>query len=293
MSIKITAVGAALALVCGAISVSFLQAEAQEVVAKTPILPLPRTGPITGTIGSIEYTLNRRGSAFSLDVRNAEQGTLWFWVGWYDQQKRLFSIRRMFVTVTSTGTGLGIALAEKYLQAYHYRLVYFGKAQPLDPPRPRFEMRMTEPARPELVYTTPDFALAFTVTQRQVGFVLRNTSSAPIRVIWDESAFIDHSGRAHRVMHEGIRYSERDRSMVPTLVPPGASLSDFLFPTSYVSWVGNEWVERPLYMPWEATPFTLGAFLTLEVRGQKAGLSFRFTAMGSAWPQEIIEMFGE
>lgn len=76
--------------------------------------------------------------------------------------------------------------------------------------------------------------------------------------------------------------------MPPTFVPPGAEVKDLFFPTSYVRWNDSEWVRSPLYGWGWTDPFTLGMFLTLEVRGKKVGLPFKFATPGAAWSEQVL-----
>lgn len=86
-------------------------------------------------------------------------------------------------------------------------------------------------------------------TSEQFYFTLTNVSSFTEKLVWDEAAFVDYSGKTSRVMHSGIRYSERDASMPESTIIKGASLEDIACPTSnvYYSDVSKDWRTKSMY----------------------------------------------
>jgi len=81
----------------------------------------------------------------------------------------------------------------------------------------------------------------------EFAFILTNKSKHSIKIIWDEAAFVDENGVAHRVMHTGVRYIDRDNPKPPTTVPSGSTIIDYILPTDYVYW--DHWDER-----WQSQP---------------------------------------
>lgn len=179
--------------------------------ARTPIVPMTNR---VGAIAGLEYEVAVVQADIMLIIRNgastATANSLAFWIGLYDGQRRLDSVVRVVIsgpvepnTLTSGNAPL-LSFAPSF-----YRLVYWGESAP-DAPRPVMRpFRMVSPSQPGLTYTSPDIALTFSISREQIGFVLRNRSPQPVRVHWEESAFIDEMGRSHRVMHEGVRYTQR------------------------------------------------------------------------------------
>ena len=47
-------------------------------------------------------------------------------------------------------------------------------------------------------------------------FVLSNRTDHSIKIIWDEAVFVDEKGRSKRVMHSGVKYTERNNPQPPT-----------------------------------------------------------------------------
>ena len=93
------------------------------------------------------------------------------------------------------------------------------------------------------------------VSDCHFNFRLANLSDNTIRIPWDEVVYIDADRIAGRVMHSGIKYSDRNASQPATVIPKGTSVSDFVLPTDNVYW--NEWSYADNnYFPgaWEETP---------------------------------------
>jgi hypothetical protein len=92
------------------------------------------------------------------------------------------------------------------------------------------------------------------VGSRQIGFLIQNKTDYSVKIPWDEAAFVDESGRSHRVMHSGVKYTDRDKSQPPSVIVRKGSIEDIVFPTDYVSWESGSrysagsWDERPLFL---------------------------------------------
>jgi len=86
----------------------------------------------------------------------------------------------------------------------------------------------------------------------QMAFSLENKADRPIQIPWDEAAFVDESGRSHRVMHASVKFADREKPQAPSVVPPKELLEDIVAPTDYVRWVegkrstAGRWEEESL-----------------------------------------------
>lgn len=87
------------------------------------------------------------------------------------------------------------------------------------------------------------------VSTKQFNFELKNKSNHSLKVDWDDISFVDISKKAGRVMHAGVKYSEKNSSQPATTVPKGASISDILLPTENVYYISGQyggWREKNL-----------------------------------------------
>lgn len=88
------------------------------------------------------------------------------------------------------------------------------------------------------------------VDQKQFNFTLTNKSGHSLKINWDDVSYVNTKGQVGRVMHSGVKYTDRNNSQPATTVPKGASISDILLPTDNVYFVSGQyggWRENYLY----------------------------------------------
>jgi hypothetical protein len=44
----------------------------------------------------------------------------------------------------------------------------------------------------------------------QLGFNLLNKSGSPVRILWDDAAYVDITGQSRRVIHSGVKLVDRN-----------------------------------------------------------------------------------
>lgn len=83
----------------------------------------------------------------------------------------------------------------------------------------------------------------------QFNFVLKNVSDNTLKVVWNEAVFVDVDGSTSKVMHEGIKYSQREADQPASTIIKGAKLEDLAAPTDkvYYSDVLKKWISKSLY----------------------------------------------
>ncbi len=85
-----------------------------------------------------------------------------------------------------------------------------------------------------------------------LSFEVTNKTENSIKIIWDEAAYIDYNGKSGKVMHSGIKYTDRNLSQPPTIIPRGSTISDIVIPnenvyySDYSGWQ-KEYLFRKLY----------------------------------------------
>ena len=97
----------------------------------------------------------------------------------------------------------------------------------------------------------------------QFNFVLKNVSDNSIKVIWNEAVFVDVDGSTSKIMHSGIKYSQRESDQPASTIIKGAKLDDLAAPTDrvYYSDVLKEWTSKSLYV--NANPQKSGQIIKL------------------------------
>jgi hypothetical protein len=76
-----------------------------------------------------------------------------------------------------------------------------------------------------------------------------NRSPRSVSIDWNRSVLVDPAGRARRLIHRGVRLADRGGASVPTTVPAGASIDDFLYPADAITFTSGR------YGGWSAPPF--------------------------------------
>jgi hypothetical protein len=99
--------------------------------------------------------------------------------------------------------------------------------------------------------------IAWLATSSSLSFIMENKTDHSIKIIWDEAAFVDDKGVSHRIMHSGVKYTDRNSSQPPTVVVRKGRIDDIIVPTDYVyfdeGYYGQyytkkaEWKEKPFY----------------------------------------------
>ena len=87
------------------------------------------------------------------------------------------------------------------------------------------------------------------VSGKQFNFDLKNKSGHTLKINWDDISYVNCDGKTGRIMHSGVKYTDRNNSQPSSTVPKGASLSDILLPTDNVYFVSGQyggWREKYL-----------------------------------------------
>ena len=79
------------------------------------------------------------------------------------------------------------------------------------------------------------------VGSKQFNFTLKNKSGHTLKINWDDISYVDTKGQVGRVMHAGVKYTDRNNSQPATTVPKGANISDILLPTENVYFVSGQY----------------------------------------------------
>lgn len=110
----------------------------------------------------------------------------------------------------------------------------------------------------ENVYVDDYVSIKWSSRHDRLLLDLVNKTDHPIKIVWDESAFIDPDGISSRVMHEGVVYGNRSSSQPPTVVPRGGRILDQILPVSLASYSNSQWVHGPLFPGHTVPAFAYG-----------------------------------
>lgn len=77
---------------------------------------------------------------------------------------------------------------------------------------------------------------------KQFDFELKNKTKNTIKVIWDEAVYVDTDGSSSKVMHDGVKYTDRNESQKPTVIAPLSFINDLVLPTKNVYYETNPYM---------------------------------------------------
>jgi hypothetical protein len=95
-------------------------------------------------------------------------------------------------------------------------------------------------------------------TSERILFRLTNKTGSPMRILWDDAVYVDHRNVRHRVMHSGVKCSDRNESYPATVIDAGQMISDFVYPAGvayYRSGPRGKWVQ-PAFLPSPMRPLS-------------------------------------
>ena len=66
----------------------------------------------------------------------------------------------------------------------------------------------------------------------EFDFQLINKTNKTIKVIWDDAAYVDENGNSSNIMHNGVKYTDRNESQKASVIVKKGKLNDAILPTS-------------------------------------------------------------
>ena len=88
------------------------------------------------------------------------------------------------------------------------------------------------------------------IGSKQIMFSIENKTDHSIKLIWDEAAYMDEDSQSRRVLHEGVKYSEKNSPSPPSVIMKNGILNDIIVPTDNVYYISGEyggWRTHPLF----------------------------------------------
>lgn len=187
------------------------------------------------------------------------------------------------------------------VRSYQYESALVEVERPSDPGNRYSQQIATEQGddgEAQYVFADSLMSIAWIPGNTRIGFILENKTDHSLKVVWDEAAFLSPSGSSSRMMHEGVRYIERDASMPASVVPRRGRLIDFVVPTDRVRYESGRyggWRVDPLLSPGspsrgsiEEAQANIGqrfsVLLPIEIQGETNEYMFTFEVKAVAAP---------
>lgn len=149
-------------------------------------------------------------------------------------------------------TGVGINLfAVLFIVAFTFsscaNYYYFGLEKVEVPKNTKIQygdtkiVNVEEDGKSKYQYEDDFIEIVWSVDSKQFYFELKNKSEYSIKLLWDEFAYVNEKGYVMRLMHSGMKYTDRNMFQPISIVPKNTSISDILLPTDNVVYYDNKW----------------------------------------------------
>lgn len=100
-----------------------------------------------------------------------------------------------------------------------------------------------------LYFADENIDITFLITPTQIGFQLKNKTEKAITINWDEMIFVSVNDESKRVIHSGIKLTDKNIIQAPTTIAPKTKILDNIIPTEniYYSQRERKWIEKDLF----------------------------------------------
>lgn len=106
-------------------------------------------------------------------------------------------------------------------------------------------------------YSDSTIRVCFTPTSKDIHFEMTNLTDQNLKLVWDES-MITTVGSQSKVMHDGVKFIDRNQYQQPSIIYPNQTFKDMFTPTENVYWrdgVYSQYGSTP--GGWEQKPLLL------------------------------------
>ena len=124
---------------------------------------------------------------------------------------------------------------KKWLFGLLFLSIFFSSCVSMMGSKYHYSYNLKDPNSTNLSYSDELIAVKFQITDTSIAFTMKNLTSDSIKIIWDEVSFVQN-GSAQKVMHVGVKYTDRNNSQPPTVIPPEISIDENLIPVNNVYW---------------------------------------------------------
>lgn len=109
------------------------------------------------------------------------------------------------------------------------------------------------PGKHTLVYDDNVIHIEWNKAVTSMEFALDNKTDQSIKILWDESSYVDVDGVNHRLIHSGVKFIDRNSTQPPSVIVRKGKFKDAIVPSDNVEWLKNSlrWHEKPLFPSWQ------------------------------------------
>jgi len=137
-------------------------------------------------------------------------------------------------------------------------------------PNYKFSLQKPKPSE-ALAFEDSNIAFIAQVSREGIAVAILNKTDQPIKIDWNQVSYIDQTGKANGVTHQGVRYADATSAKPPTIIPPGARHEDTIMPAGNIRYADG-WKVNPL-LPMgaqsrELVGRTISLYVPMEISGK-------------------------
>lgn len=129
-------------------------------------------------------------------------------------------------------------------------------------------IELKEDGENKYVYEDDMIKVLWLPLSSQFSFTLENKTTHSIKLIWDETVYVDENGSSSRVLHSGVKYIDRNNSQPSSIVIKKGRIDDLIVPTDNIYYVSGQyggWRTAPLFKNTAYTEDELNALVKMNI----------------------------
>jgi hypothetical protein len=130
-----------------------------------------------------------------------------------------------------------------------FNIASFNFKPVLEEYSPIYDISLIKPKlNKDLQFSDDNINIAFQLNKETISFTLLNQTENPIDLDWNKVSYIDRESNSSKIIHNGIKYIDKEKSMTETTIPPMSKLNDIIIPTNSISYSSslNDWTLKNL-----------------------------------------------
>jgi Carboxypeptidase regulatory-like domain len=143
---------------------------------------------------------------------------------------------------------------------------------------PSYRFSLLKPKSSEtLAFEDSSIAFAAQVVRQGIVVAIQNKTDQPIKIDWNQVSYIDQTGKANSVSHEGVKYVDAASAKPPSTIPPGARHEDTIVPAGNIQYTDGWKVSLLLPMGAQSRELvgkTISLFMPMEISGKVENYTF-------------------
>jgi hypothetical protein len=143
-------------------------------------------------------------------------------------------MKKLIFTIAIGSLLMASCTSVRYQANYEFKLSEVKKSEKGSPAQISSSLDTLKGAKSNC-YSDSTIKVCFTPTNKNIHFEMTNLTDQNVKLVWDES-MITTVGSQSKVMHDGVKFIDRNQYQQPSIVYPNQTFKDMFTPTENVYW---------------------------------------------------------